>query len=159
MAHHHAKNVDVTRIKASGVPDAKVIELQGNARYAKCLACEKRFELEPLKTAFFRTRHHLLCDQCGGIVKTATISFGQSHARERNGESACRQPRVRLIPCHWFIIITVSPGRWLPCAGQETRLCSSSSLINHQDAPALTRLLTSSEQEGIGGECYRSPRV
>ena len=61
----------------SGVPDNKVIEVHGNASYAKCLTCGKRYELEAL-------RHHweadedITCMFCTGLVKTATISFGQA---------------------------------------------------------------------------------
>lgn len=62
----------------SGVPAEQVIELHGNATYAKCLACEKRFELEPLYELFQRDETPPVCDDCSGIIKTATISFGQA---------------------------------------------------------------------------------
>lgn len=61
----------------SGVPDEKVVELHGNGTYAKCLSCEVRYELAPIYERFKRDEEPPACDHCGGIVKTATISFGQ----------------------------------------------------------------------------------
>ncbi len=62
----------------SGVPDSKVIELHGNSTYASCLDCGHRHELEPIRKAFLGSGKLPLCEKCDGIVKTATISFGQA---------------------------------------------------------------------------------
>jgi len=61
----------------SGVPDEKVIELHGNGTYAACLRCYRRYELAPIFAAFKRDEEPPVCAVCGGLVKTATISFGQ----------------------------------------------------------------------------------
>lgn len=61
----------------SGVPEDRVIELHGNASYAKCLKCALRHELADLKARFLETGELPSCQACGYIVKTATISFGQ----------------------------------------------------------------------------------
>ena len=71
------QNVDGLH-QRSGVPDSKVIELHGNATYASCLDCGHRHELEPIKKAFLGSGKLPLCVKCDGIVKTATISFGQA---------------------------------------------------------------------------------
>lgn len=60
----------------SGIPETRVIEIHGNASYAKCLDCHARYELESLKPRWERDED-ITCDACGGLVKTATISFGQ----------------------------------------------------------------------------------
>ena len=62
--------------QASGLADDEVIELHGNTTYAHCLDCARRYEIDALRTAFARAEEPPLCD-CGGFVKTATISFGQ----------------------------------------------------------------------------------
>ena len=62
----------------AGVPDEKVIELHGNATYAACLDCGKRMELEDVRKVFENNETLPVCDQCNGIIKTATISFGQA---------------------------------------------------------------------------------
>ncbi|HYZ21208.1 MAG TPA: Sir2 family NAD-dependent protein deacetylase [Rhodopila sp.] len=61
----------------SGVPDDKVIELHGNTTYAHCLDCGTRYEIEALRVDFERDNIVPHC-ACGGWVKTATVSFGQS---------------------------------------------------------------------------------
>src|SRR5262249_46999755 len=63
--------------QASGVPDEKVIELHGNATYAGCLDCGRRYELDWVREIFAVDERLPLCTACGGIIKTATISFGQ----------------------------------------------------------------------------------
>ena len=68
--------------QASGIPDDKVIELHGNTTYATCLSCAIRYELEPIKEAFERTNEPPVCADCGGLVKAATISFGQAMPEE-----------------------------------------------------------------------------
>jgi NAD-dependent deacetylase len=64
--------------QVSGVPDDKVIELHGNATYAACLDCRRRYELEWVREIFAVDERLPLCTGCGGMIKTATISFGQS---------------------------------------------------------------------------------
>ena len=64
--------------QASGVPDRQVIELHGNTTYAACLDCGERHELAPIRAAFERDETPPVCMKCEGLVKTATISFGQS---------------------------------------------------------------------------------
>jgi len=71
------QNVDGLHQK-SGVPDAKVIELHGNSTYATCLECGERHELDEIRAVFADNETLPDCKACGGIVKTATISFGQS---------------------------------------------------------------------------------
>lgn len=71
------QNIDSLH-QMSGVPEQQIIELHGNGTYANCLDCKERFELSPIKFAFERDQTLPICDRCGGIVKTATISFGQS---------------------------------------------------------------------------------
>ena len=64
--------------QAAGVPDAQVIELHGNTMHAACLTCEQRYELAPLREKFEADGIAPHCLWCDGLVKTATISFGQA---------------------------------------------------------------------------------
>ena len=68
--------------QASGVPDDKVIELHGNSTYAACLNCKRRHELDWVKQIFAVNETLPKCMACGGILKTATISFGQAMPEE-----------------------------------------------------------------------------
>jgi NAD-dependent deacetylase len=62
----------------SGVPPERIIEIHGSTRYAKCLECGARSELEPIRAHFETHGTPPDCTACGGILKTATISFGQA---------------------------------------------------------------------------------
>jgi NAD-dependent deacetylase len=87
------QNVDGLH-QRSGVPESKIIELHGNSTYATCLDCGHRYELEPIKKAFQGKGTLPVCEKCDGIVKTATISFGQAMpeiqmARAQDETMAC----------------------------------------------------------------------
>lgn len=85
--------------EASGVPADRIIELHGNGTYAKCLQCEVRYELEDIRTRFEATGEPAEC-WCGGIVKTATISFGQSMPEE-----AMRRAQKETLACDLFFAL------------------------------------------------------
>ena len=68
------QNVDNLH-QESGLPEELIVELHGNATYAKCLECGKRYQLDSLKQEFENEGVVLHCQTCGGIIKRATISF------------------------------------------------------------------------------------
>lgn len=84
----------------AGVPDDRVIELHGNSSYATCLDCATRYEIAPIREAFLRDETLPVCDGCGGIVKTATISFGQSMPVD-----AMRRAEQETLACDLFLAI------------------------------------------------------
>jgi NAD-dependent deacetylase len=81
VSHVITQNIDALH-QAAGVPDAAVIELHGNTRYAKCLDCGLGVEIPDIRAHFEAHGEAPDCAACGGIVKTATISFGQPMPRE-----------------------------------------------------------------------------
>jgi NAD-dependent deacetylase len=85
--------------QAAGVADDRVVELHGNTTYAHCLDCGSRYELAPLRVAFERDGDAPICDDCGGFVKTATISFGQAMPVE-----AMRRAEIETLAADLFIV-------------------------------------------------------
>jgi len=67
----------------SGISDEEIIELHGNTTYASCLSCATRYELGPIFSAFEKDETLPICAKCDGIVKTATISFGQAMPEDK----------------------------------------------------------------------------
>lgn len=62
----------------AGVPDDRVIEVHGTARYCKCLACGSRYDNAEVRQMWADSGGEAPdCTVCGGIIKSATISFGQ----------------------------------------------------------------------------------
>jgi NAD-dependent deacetylase len=55
-----------------------VLELHGTARWVGCLACGSRFEPDPLVRQFLETNEVPTCPHCRGLLKHATVSFGQN---------------------------------------------------------------------------------
>ncbi len=86
--------------QAAGAEGDRVIELHGNTTYARCLSCGARYELAPIREAFLGTGTLPLCEACGGIVKTATISFGQAMP-----EAAMRAAEEATLACDLFLAI------------------------------------------------------
>ena len=71
------QNVDGLH-QASGIAAEHVIELHGNATYARCLSCGQRYEMDDLEAEYRSLGDVQPCSACGGIIKSATISFGQA---------------------------------------------------------------------------------
>ncbi len=71
------QNIDSLH-QAAGVPESQVIELHGSTRHAKCLNCGARMEIKDIRAHFDAHGDAPDCKLCGGIIKTATISFGQA---------------------------------------------------------------------------------
>jgi len=86
--------------QASGIADDRVIELHGNTTYAHCLDCKARYELEALRLAFDRAGEAPVCDDCGGFVKTATISFGQAMPQD-----PMRRAEIETLAADLFIVL------------------------------------------------------
>jgi NAD-dependent deacetylase len=95
----------------SGIAPADVVELHGNTTYALCLGCSARYELawvrEKLEAAGGRAPN---CD-CGGYIKTATVSFGQAMP-----EAAMGRAETLTLGCDLFLAIGSSLVVW-PAAG------------------------------------------
>jgi len=63
--------------KLAGVSDEKLVELHGTDRWVTCLSCDKRFEPAGVYESLGEEFSAPTCDQCGGFLKSANISFGQ----------------------------------------------------------------------------------
>jgi NAD-dependent deacetylase len=101
----------------SGVPDDKVVELHGNSTYAVCLSCERRYELAPILAAFSIDQQPPECE-CGGFIKTATISFGQPMPVE-----AMQRAKMETEACDLFLAVgsslVVYPAAGFPALAKQ----------------------------------------
>lgn len=84
----------------SGIPEARIVELHGNGTYASCLDCGLRHDLAPIKAAFVADGTLPHCRACGGLVKAATISFGQPMP-----ERAMARAREETLACDLFLVL------------------------------------------------------
>jgi NAD-dependent deacetylase len=113
------QNVDGLH-QRSGVPDERVIELHGNATYAGCLECGQRYELDWVRGIFEPDESLPECEACGGIVKTATISFGQSMP-----EVEMQRAQAVTLDCDLFLAIgsslVVYPAAGFPIMAKQNQ--------------------------------------
>ncbi|KRB41736.1 Sir2 family NAD-dependent protein deacetylase [Phenylobacterium sp. Root700] len=93
------QNVDNLH-QESGVPDDKIIELHGNAHYARCLACGLRHEFSDFRESFLERGEIPTCRACGGLVKSATISFGQAMPEE-----PMEKAQAATFDCDLFLVL------------------------------------------------------
>ncbi len=102
--------------QVSGIPSGRVIELHGNGSYATCLDCGIRYELDWVKERFEKSGGSAPdCADCGGHVKSATISFGQAMPEE-----PMRQAEIETLAADLFLAIGSSLVVW-PAAGFPLR--------------------------------------
>jgi NAD-dependent deacetylase len=134
----------------SGVPADQIVELHGNASYAACLECGERHELAELKDSFLKVGEIPYCRRCGGLVKTATISFGQQMPAEpmARAEAATLACDLFLVlgsslvvyPAAGFPLLAKRNGARLAIVNREpTELDAYADLVLHDEiGPALS---------------------
>ncbi len=85
---------------AAGNSEEKIIELHGTIKYAKCLSCNDRLPLEDVLKRIDEGEEDPHCKKCGGLLKAATISFGEAMPADemRRAEECSRE-------CDLFIVI------------------------------------------------------
>lgn len=104
--------------QASGLSEEQVIELHGNGTYAKCLSCGRRHELDWIRRHFEASGDPPECVACGGILKSATISFGQAMP-----EGAMRKAQKLMANCDLCLVLgsslVVYPAAAFPAFAKE----------------------------------------
>jgi len=84
------QNIDGLHQRAGSSPD-KVIEVHGTVHDVVCMACGWRGPMQPVLDRVRAGEDDPPCESCGGILKSATISFGQAlvpHVIERAMQAA-----------------------------------------------------------------------
>jgi NAD-dependent deacetylase len=64
--------------KLAGTSEEKLVELHGTDRLVTCLACGNRYQPADVYENLGDTFTAPTCDACGGFLKSANVSFGQS---------------------------------------------------------------------------------
>ncbi|WP_374331341.1 NAD-dependent deacetylase [Aestuariivirga sp.] len=113
------QNIDGLHAVAGIAPD-RIIEIHGNGTYAKCLSCGLRHEIDWVRDVIDETGRAPACTACGGIVKSATISFGQAMPEQDMADA-----RAATLNADLFISIgsslQVFPAAGLPVLASHNR--------------------------------------
>src|ERR687893_2525922 len=130
------QNVDGLH-QAAGNDPARVVEVHGTIRQVMCMSCDER---TPMREALDRVRAGEAdppCRTCGGILKSATISFGQPL-----NEADMRRAHEAAESCDVFLAIgtslTVYPVAYLPAvaAGAGAKVVVMNAEPTRYDAAA-----------------------
>ena len=83
------QNVDGLHQEAD-VSENKVIELHGTWRWVKCLSCGRRYPSAEIRARVQGGEDDPACDSCEGMLKSATILFGEAMPLEETAEAERR---------------------------------------------------------------------
>jgi NAD-dependent deacetylase len=75
------QNIDELHQRAGSSPEL-VVEVHGTMRRAVCWSCTREWPMQPFLDRVAAGEADPPCPECGGIVKSATISFGQNLVEE-----------------------------------------------------------------------------
>ena len=67
--------------KLAGTSDSRLVELHGTDRLVTCLKCGKAFQPADVYEKWHDGLPTPTCEGCGGFLKSANVSFGQSMPR------------------------------------------------------------------------------
>jgi NAD-dependent deacetylase len=111
------QNIDGLHFKA-GNSEEKVLQLHGTAIFVSCLSCQKRYDRNEIQERIKKGQKAPRCDSCGGLLKPATISFGQSMP-EKETQEAYHRSSI----CNLFIVIgsslVVQPAASMPLVAKR----------------------------------------
>jgi NAD-dependent deacetylase len=136
VSHVITQNIDALHqaalLEVGVVPEGQVIELHGNTTYARCLGCGLRMEIADIRTHFETHGDAPSCTACGGIVKTATISFGQPMPADEMARA-----EAATLACDLMLVLGSSLAVF-PAAGfplQAVRGGARLAILNREETP------------------------
>ncbi len=125
------QNVDGLHQAAGSSPD-KVVELHGTHRFVACLSCGHSHPRDEFQRRVSAQGEAPDCERCGGLMKPATISFGQMLKPEVL-ERATRETQQ----CDLFLVVgsslVVYPAAGFPLLAAERG--APLAIVNHQETP------------------------
>jgi NAD-dependent deacetylase len=116
----------------AGVSDERIVELHGTDRLVTCLKCRQRFEPARVYEHLGEDFTAPICNACGGLLKSANVSFGQQMPAEamKRAQAWSEQSEI-------FIVIgsslQVQPAASFPVIAKRSRALLA--IINRDETP------------------------
>ena len=133
----------------AGLTGEKIVELHGSNRKVICMTCEKSFDPDEIVRRLVGDFASPKCDVCGGILKSATISFGQAMPQE-----AMRKAQEWTEKAQIFIVmgssLQVQPAASFPVVAKRNGALLA--IINREATP-LDEYADFVHQGAIGAFC------
>ncbi len=125
------QNVDRLHHKAGNSPD-KIIEIHGTTFSVSCLSCKKAYDRDEIEERLRSGLKVPYCDDCSGILKPDTISFGQAMPEDKMALSLAHARN-----CDLCIVLgsslVVYPAASVPIQAVETG--AKLMIINRDETP------------------------
>jgi NAD-dependent deacetylase len=125
------QNIDELH-QMAGMGDAEVLELHGTNRKTVCLDCGAHTDWRETYRRLLEGEEILRCRKCGGLLKPATISFGQTLDPE-----VLRKAEAWASSCNLFLAVgstlVVEPAASLPALARQRG--ARFALINLSETP------------------------
>jgi NAD-dependent deacetylase len=117
---------------AAGQSADLVVEIHGNVRQAKCMSCDWRGPMHDTLERVRAGEEDPRCTGCGGILKSATISFGENLVPDDLHRSQVAAARADV-----FLALGTSLGVYPAAALPEIALRNGARLVvmNAEDTP------------------------
>jgi NAD-dependent deacetylase len=118
--------------KLAGVSEAKLVELHGTDRLVTCLKCARRYQPADVYENLAEEFTAPTCNGCGGFLKSANVSFGQSMPLEAMQRAQAWSERAEI-----FIVIgsslLVQPAASFPVIAKQSGALLA--IINRDETP------------------------
>ena len=128
----------------AGVSKEKIVELHGTDRQVVCLSCGKFFPGEDIYRTLVGDFTPPVCGQCGGILKPATISFGQAMPVEamQRAQKLSESAEIFIVvgsslqvqPAASFPVLAKQSGAFLAIINRDPTPLDSLADYNHRGA-------------------------
>ena len=144
------QNVDGLH-SAAGLADEKIVELHGSNRQVVCLKCDRSYDPDEIIKRLTGDFAAPKCDPCGGILKSATVSFGQAMP-----ENAMRRAQAWTEQAEVFVVmgssLQVQPAASFPMTAKRNGALLA--IINREPGP-LDQVADFVHHGAIGEFCAR----
>ena len=134
----------------AGLTDEKIVELHGSNRQVLCLSCDRTYDPDEIMRRLSGEFESPKCS-CGGILKSATVSFGQAMP-----ERAMQQAQEWTAQAEVFVVmgssLQVQPAASFPVAAKRNDALLA--IINREPGP-LDEVADFVHHGAIGEFCAR----
>lgn len=125
------QNIDRLHHKAGNSPD-KIIEIHGTAFSVSCLSCGKKYDRDDIEDRIRLGVKVPYCDDCPGILKPDTISFGQAMPEDKMAKAITHARKCDLCIALGSSLV-VYPAASVPALAVESG--AKLMIINRDETP------------------------
>jgi NAD-dependent deacetylase len=125
------QNIDRLHHRAGNTAD-KIIEIHGTAFSVSCLSCGKTYDRDDIEARISSGVKVPYCDECSGILKPDTISFGQAMPQDKMAQALTHARECDLCIALGSSLV-VYPAASVPAHAVEGG--AKLMIINHDETP------------------------